>query len=769
MLAIGSRHGSRGFVVTIEFLLVMAVFVLPLLIGIVFVSRKAYTLFMNEYDYQRSPYSEAVVVDSSSPVKVVGRVVGWDPYEAPIVIFREDKKKGGVALGVRPDRLTTYAEVFYSDAACTTDPRVRTATDPTSSTLSNDNIPTGFLYQDFGLAAAMGNENKLYVDSAAYAALAPSVYPDAVWADVGTALGLLHRRWLAARDVMARALTGAWVNVGDMADVVRDLLNPPAQAATGNFYLFTGQTGAQTQIDVAHTSNWYVKADSATNFVGGRFTIKRGPSTTAPITLTVRLNGPTGVILATKTLTAADVSTSYTLTEFGGGAWDGGAPAYPYSLVSGTTYYVSLTSSAVDTQSTAYFIKRDKTGTCLTKVNNCTSAMNQTGTVTSAADAGSFTIRKSSTTLAQDGSTYFYTISLGNDGGATTGTMATVSEDLPAGVTAVGASAGTNVSSVACKEGATTLFSPDSTPGAVVTCTVTLSSGIPPGVSDGARITLQVKAALSLSPGTSTDVTNYVSVDKTGGTSPPAPGASCVTPDCASVSTTIQEPATPASLVLRKDATASVAASASASITYTFTIGNDGGSTYTEGTATVTEQLPAGVVAVGATPGATVTSVDCGGWPSAPGALLTCTVSLSGTIAAGNQSGAMFTLTADAPTSAGYYVNYASVDPDGAFGMEPAPTPGDSCVTRACATAGTAVDVTFSATAVGYVWRSQSVSPPTAVDPVPPCYAVAALPDDLVSATEIIDFDNYYSGRFRVAFRDPVDAPVEPCPGGECN
>jgi len=165
-----SRHPG-GFVVTIEFLILMAVLVVPLILGVVVVGRKVLTVYLDYKDYREAPYQQAIVVDSSVDPKVVGPVVGYDRFEAPLVIFRESKKKGGVVLGVRPTRVTSYAEVFYSEPTCTSTPEIRKANETSSPMISNDNIPAGFLYQDHHLAAAMGSGNKLYVDSLAYASL----------------------------------------------------------------------------------------------------------------------------------------------------------------------------------------------------------------------------------------------------------------------------------------------------------------------------------------------------------------------------------------------------------------------------------------------------------------------------------------------------------------------------------------------------------------------------------------------------------------------
>src|SRR5439155_786101 len=137
------------------------------------------------------------------------------------------------------------------------------------------------------------------------------------------------------------------------------------------------------------------------------------------------------------------------------------------------------------------------------------------------------TMSKSAAATALTNSTITYTIGLGNSGGATSGTSATVKDQLPAGVAATAATAGTGVSSVSC----TNLNSA----GALLSCTVTLSSGLAAGASNGtAAFTITTTA-----PSSAGSITNYASVDPSGGTNPATPGASCSTTSCASATTTV--------------------------------------------------------------------------------------------------------------------------------------------------------------------------------------------------------------------------------------
>ena len=53
------------------------------------------------------------------------------------------------------------------------------------------------------------------------------------------------------------------------------------------YYLATGQTGAQTQIDVNHTSSWVMTPNVNFDLGGGLFTMKDGSSTSATVNLSL--------------------------------------------------------------------------------------------------------------------------------------------------------------------------------------------------------------------------------------------------------------------------------------------------------------------------------------------------------------------------------------------------------------------------------------------------------------------------------------------------
>ena len=130
----------------------------------------------------------------------------------------------------------------------------------------------------------------------------------------------------------------------------------PAQADVA-YFITTGQAGAQTQIDIDHTSSWLITPGANFLLGGGNFTMKEGPTTGATISLTLYLGSDaTGSQLDQVTFTEAGFCTIHT----------GNCQSFdivpfhfttPDTLLAGQTYFVALTSPAIDTQSTAYFIK----------------------------------------------------------------------------------------------------------------------------------------------------------------------------------------------------------------------------------------------------------------------------------------------------------------------------------------------------------------------------------------------------------------------------
>ncbi len=132
----------------------------------------------------------------------------------------------------------------------------------------------------------------------------------------------------------------------------------PASATL--YYITTGQSGAQTQIDTIHTSTWTINSTVAFQLGGGIFTMKdNNGGTTDDIFLTLYTGtsaNPANIV------TQLDLTVAQFETLHGGNS-QSFAPvtfefASPPTLAANTDYFVTLTSPALNTQSTAYFIKQ---------------------------------------------------------------------------------------------------------------------------------------------------------------------------------------------------------------------------------------------------------------------------------------------------------------------------------------------------------------------------------------------------------------------------
>ncbi|MGA7298112.1 MAG: hypothetical protein WBW92_11465, partial [Rhodanobacteraceae bacterium] len=188
--------------------------------------------------------------------------------------------------------------------------------------------------------------------------------------------------------------------------------------------------------------------------------------------------------------------------------------------------------------------------------------------------AQNITLVKTGPATAVVNGSVVYTIGLGNSGGSPSATTLTVSDVLPAGVTYQSAAAGTNVTTVSCT-GTTTL-----------TCTVNLTAAMAAGAPNNTTAFTITATA----PATGGDITNYASVDPSGGATPPTPGASC-TPatSCGSATTTINAP----QLAIIKTATPNPFVVGQAA-SYTITVTNTG-TAATTATSTINDTIPTGL------------------------------------------------------------------------------------------------------------------------------------------------------------------------------
>ena len=399
-----------------------------------------------------------------------------------------------------------------------------------------------------------------------------------------------------------------------------------------DFYVKTGQTGAQTQIDVAHTSSFSFQPTTATSFAGGIFTMKAGSSASRTVTFALYENlsaGPVRSVTLTYSQFCALHTPASNCSQFGPVQF---SFATPYVMVPGRTYYARLTSGAPDVQSQAYFIK-GADGCLLANAGGTTTSTAQCNYIAPSTTQPSLTMAKSvSSTTVTAGEPFTYTLTVTNTGtGAAT--TASVADQLPAGITFIQATGPGWICSDAAQ---------------LITCNF---SGLI-AVNRTSTITVTAEAtaaAVGQSP------VNWASVDPTGGDLPVIPSEE----NCATAGTNVCDSAT-ISVVRAGTPDLSVEKSApspdlelSVNSIYTITVRNDGGAAAT--TATVYDTLPAGLTFVSATNN---TDWTCGG----SGSLVTCTLNAGRSIAPDGSLGIEITVT---PTAAGTFVNTALADREG--------------------------------------------------------------------------------------------------------
>ncbi|NOU05522.1 MAG: DUF11 domain-containing protein [Hyphomicrobiaceae bacterium] len=308
-------------------------------------------------------------------------------------------------------------------------------------------------------------------------------------------------------------------------------------------------------------------------------------------------------------------------------------------------YCTTVTSSAPDVQSKAFFIKGVDLCQVLSGTGGSVTGVTCSTTPPSSASPSLSVAKAAPSPALAVGVQSTYAITVTNAGAAAAST-AQVKDQLPVGMT-FGSATGTNW---VCANAS-----------GLITCN--FSGGSIAATSGTSVINVAVTPTASLS---GQSVTNYASVDPTGGSSAPTPGASCTpTTSCTSVASTVSAP----SLTITTSAPSPALVVGSQS-TYTLTVVN-GGSAATS-SAKVFDQLPAGLTFVSTVGSAT-------GWSCGHvNGLLTCNFS-GGSIAANGGSTTIQVVVLATATVAGQNVtNYASIDPTGGSNT---PVPGPTCAT----------------------------------------------------------------------------------------
>jgi uncharacterized repeat protein (TIGR01451 family) len=330
----------------------------------------------------------------------------------------------------------------------------------------------------------------------------------------------------------------------------------------------------------------------------------------------------------------------------------------------GGTAAVVITVTATSTASVTNYAATDRTGGTNTPTpTTCTAANTPTAgcaaPVTSTPTIVTLGLVKSAPSPAlQVGFNSAYTLTATNSGTAAS-TTARITDQLPANLTYVsGVGTGWTCSAAA----------------GLVTCNY--SGTLAAGGGTAAVV-------ITVTPTSTASVTNFASIDPTGGTAPPTP-TTCTAANTPSAGCAAPVTNTPTSIILGLVKSApSPALQVLSNSAYTLTVTNSGTAAST--TARVLDQLPSTLSYVSGVG----TGWTCSTAPSGGGTLVTC--NYSGNIAAGGGTAAVvITVTS---TSNAAVTNYASVDPTGGT-APPVPT---TCTAANAPSAGCAAPVSSTA------------------------------------------------------------------------
>lgn len=114
---------QKGFVLTIELLLIITILVIGTFGGIVMVRDALFKRHMAKVDTQ------VTVVDSAN--NPLGVAVGFDEHQAPLIFYfdREAEQAYRTLIGIRDDRFTSREAIYYNAPNCSGDPCIKGLSD----------------------------------------------------------------------------------------------------------------------------------------------------------------------------------------------------------------------------------------------------------------------------------------------------------------------------------------------------------------------------------------------------------------------------------------------------------------------------------------------------------------------------------------------------------------------------------------------------------------------------------------------------------------
>jgi hypothetical protein len=171
------RGTSGGFILTLELLLLLAIFGTVVVFALILVQQHFVKSVSNPFGRTVFVYDSTLPSGSSL---LIGRAVGFNQLEAPQIIYRINDPAEPVAalLGVRPANFTTRPSVFYDSATCTGGSWMLDPTNPAAGAWGEVSDFYSTQGTAFAIGSAGGSQNVLYRSTPG---AAPAVMPQSHW------------------------------------------------------------------------------------------------------------------------------------------------------------------------------------------------------------------------------------------------------------------------------------------------------------------------------------------------------------------------------------------------------------------------------------------------------------------------------------------------------------------------------------------------------------------------------------------------------------
>lgn len=231
-----SLRRERGFIITTELVLVVTILGIGLIVGLAAIRN---TLF--EYWLTR-PNGTIWILDSAADPLVLGEVLQFDEHEAPMLIYvdRNVDPSRRALVGVRRDRFTSRAAVYYTGLGCTGTPYMKLPNQINRDHRGVSGLPqtgaTGYFYQVQGtFNYAIGSSDPTFVTPSAVNPLASPALPGRLYRSDATGAPitglLIQSRWLSQLVTFREPCeNGPTVGVGANFFPAVEVLNPAGTA-----------------------------------------------------------------------------------------------------------------------------------------------------------------------------------------------------------------------------------------------------------------------------------------------------------------------------------------------------------------------------------------------------------------------------------------------------------------------------------------------------------------------------------------------------------